>query len=276
MGQIFSADILKIISGVTGPVSLIAGAVYFLFVWVMRSREQDWAAIAALKTEKERIKLTREYLAQHGISLSDQPADTQLIEYRNAFIERNKRFRIIAALIFAFFLVVAGLAVFQIMSSAPSVDKHATLRKLYVEANFGEISKLKNDENAFWLPYLEKISELKKCGDEKKCNTEDEINFIRDKISENTDDSKKQLDRVLRISDFYLSVANAVEKNNIELRAACACFGQEVYKWQRSYLFALDKLSSSYGVNYQEGMAHFAKDGCKAFKENETCPVTDS
>jgi hypothetical protein len=275
MGQIFSADILKVIVGITGPTSLIAGALYLLFVWLMKSREQDWKAIADIKDEKERIKFIREYLSQNGISLTGQPVDAQLVEYRNAFVERNKRFRIIAVLIFIFFLVVAGLAVFQIMWSAPSVDKHAMLRRLYLEANFEGIARLKNDENAYWLPYQDKLAQLKKCGDDKSCDTEEEMNFIKDKINDNTAGSKKQLDRVLRISDFYLSIADHVAKMDIDLAGACACFGAEVYKWQRSYLFALDKLSNSYGVNFQERMADFAIEKCKSFKESETCPVTD-
>lgn len=268
MSSVISTGVLKIITAVSGPISLLAILSYFLFSWRMATTQQQSKDVLKIKDDKLRDATIIGLLQQSGITITDQPLKAQLDFYIKDKTDREKRFRLIAWMMFLAFLVIALLAGISIWFSRPPTDAEKILRNLQDEAQpSGSIGKLKSEENAFWInkTLLPELTRLENCVKDGSCKPEELQTFILDSvISDNN-----QLDRISKISDFYLNVADLAAKKIISYPEFCKAFRDEIYRWQRSYLFVLDRLTAANGREFQKPLAEFAIKKCKAYTTAE-------
>lgn len=148
------------------------------------------------------------------------------------------------------------------------------LSRLINERQSGEISSLVQAEGAYWFANKGRSTELarlQKCVADTTCDAEDLQRFISDTVL--NEDSEEARTRVVKISGFYMGVADQAKRGAIYIADACACFGQEIENWQRSYFFLLDKLSQMNGINpgYQEVLSEFSLRTCSVEAVNGIC-----
>jgi hypothetical protein len=66
------------------------------------------------------------------------------------------------------------------------------------------------------------------------------------------------LDRISKITDFYIKLIKLVADNVIPLRDTCKYFTDDICRWQGSYYFVLKRLEAENGHPFQEPLADFS------------------
>ena len=141
---------------------------------------------------------------------------------------------------------------------------------LLVERHQKEIGPLLTAEAAFWPQsnYGEKVATEQECVRQKKCNSDDLLKML----SNAAKDDPEQNNRVSQISEFYFEVSMSALRGDIAIKDACACFGSEIEKWQRSYYYFLNYLSDiNGGPRYQETLHDFSINRCTAEMTMQPC-----